>query len=176
MQPFTNATIDIGTLPKYEATPLTTPNSKYWNIIVINLIIFLILIGIGLSILITFNDEVKTNWIIWTGLFITFSAFLFLLYRASFKRRGFALREKDIMYKSGLIAETTTIVPLNRIQHVALNEGLLSRMFHLGTLQIYTASGTSGNIHIAGVPIEQAKAMKEALVQRLVVNTETEGE
>lgn len=176
MQPFTNATIDIDTLPKYEATPLTTPNSKYWNIIVINLIIFLVLIGIGLSILITFNDKVKTNWIIWTGLFIAFSVFLFLLYRASFKRRGFALREKDIMYKSGVIAETTTIVPLNRIQHVALNEGLLSRIFHLGTLQIYTASGTSGNIHIAGIPIEQARAMKEALVQRLVVNSETESE
>ncbi|MNR37605.1 Bacterial membrane flanked domain protein [compost metagenome] len=75
-----------------------------------------------------------------------------------------------------MIAETTIIVPLNRIQHVSLSEGVLSRMFALGTLQIYTAGGSSGEIKIAGIPIEQAKALKEALVQRLVVNPETESE
>ncbi|MGV3546887.1 MAG: PH domain-containing protein [Pedobacter sp.] len=176
MQHFTNETIDLNTLPKYEETQLTTPDPKYWNIIVINLVLFLAFIGIGLTLITIFNEDAQHNWMIWTGLYIAAAIFLFLLFRASFKRRGFALREKDVLYKSGIIAETTTIVPLNRIQHVALNEGFLSRMFQLGTLQIYTAGGSSGDVRIAGVPIEQAKAMKEALVQRLVVNSEKESE
>lgn len=176
MQNFTNETIDLEQLPKYEETALTAPAPKYWKIIVINLTIFLFVIGAILTTFILIDAEVKSNWFIFAGIFIVFAAFLFLLFRASFKRRGFALREKDVLYKSGIIAETTTIVPLNRIQHVALNEGFLSRMFHLGTLQIYTAGGSSGEIRIAGVPIEQAKAMKEALVKRLVVNSETESE
>jgi len=174
MQHFTNETIDIQQLPKYEETLLAKPDRKYWNIILINLVIFLAFIGIGLALVLILNKEAQTNWMIWTGLYFAFAAFLFLLYRASFKRRGFALREKDVLYKSGIIAETTTIVPLNRIQHVALNEGFLSRMFQLGTLQIYTAGGSSGEIRIAGVPIEQAKAIKEALVQRLVINAKPE--
>lgn len=176
MQHFTNETINLDALPKYEETTLTHPDPKYWNLILINLVLFFTIIGIGLAIIIFFNEDTQHNWMIWTGLYIAFAAFLFLVFRASFKRRGFALREKDVLYKSGIIAETTTIVPLNRIQHVALNEGFLSRMFQLGTLQIYTAGGSSGEIRIAGVPIEQAKAMKEALVQRLVVNSEKESE
>ncbi len=174
MQNFSNSTIDLDTLPRYEETPLTHPDPKYWNVMVINLLLFLAFIGIGLTLLIIFNEEVQANWIICAGLYIAFAAFLFIIFRASFKRRGFALREKDVLYKSGIIAETTTIVPLNRIQHVALNEGFLSRMFHLGTLQIYTAGGSSGEIRIAGVPIEQAKAIKEALAQRLVIHSKPE--
>ncbi len=174
MQEFTNNTIDLGTLPKYEETALTTPDSKYWQIIVINLLIFLFVIGAGLAVITFIDEEMRANWFIFLGAFLVFAAFLFLVFRASFKRRGFALREKDVLYKSGIIAETTTIVPLNRIQHVALNEGFLSRMFKLGTLHIYTAGGSSGEIRIAGVPIEQAKALKEALVQRLVVNSALE--
>ncbi|MNJ93165.1 Bacterial membrane flanked domain protein [compost metagenome] len=176
MQNFSNSTIDLDTLPKYEETALTAPAPKYWRIIVINLIIFLFIIAAGLGTLLLINDEVQSNWLIFVGIFAAFAAFLFLIFRASFKRRGFALREKDILYKSGVIAETTIIVPLNRIQHVSLSEGVLSRMFALGTLQIYTAGGSSGEIKIAGIPIEQAKALKEALVQRLVVNPETESE
>ncbi len=174
MQAFTNSTIDLDTLPKYEEVPLTRLDPKYWRIIVINLIVFLAFIATGITLVIVFKNDLQTNWMLWGGLFIAFAAFLFLIYRASFKRRGFALREKDVLYKSGIIAETTTIVPLNRIQHVALNEGFLSRMFHLGSLQIYTAGGSSGEIKIAGVPIEQAKAIKETLVQRLVINAKPE--
>ncbi|WAC40669.1 PH domain-containing protein [Pedobacter sp. SL55] len=176
MQHFTNETIDLNALPKYEATKFTNPDQKYWNIMVINLTLFLLLIGIGLALIIFFNEDAQHNWMIWTSLYLVLATSLFLVFRASFKRRGFALREKDVLYKSGIIAETTTVIPLNRIQHVALNEGLLSRMFQLGTLHIYTAGGSSGEIRIAGVPIEQAKAIKEALAQSLVEIRKTTAE
>ncbi len=176
MQHFTNETIDLDTLPKHEETPLTHPDPKYWRVIIINLFIFLLLMAIGLGLLMLFNESVRMNWVLWTALFIVFAIFVCLIFRASFKRRGFALRKKDVLYKSGIIAEKTTVIPLNRIQHVALNEGMFSRMFGLGTLQIYTASGSSGEMHIAGIEIEQAKAIKEALVQRLVINTKAENE
>lgn len=172
MTAFTNETIDLDQLPKYEETTLTRPDPKYWLLLVINTSIFLVMAGIGLFTLLILNNDMGTNWEVWSALYVVFGVILFFVLSASFKRRGFALREKDVLYKSGIIAATTTIVPLNRIQHVALNEGVLSRIFKLGTLQIYTAGGSSGQISIAGIPIEQAKVMKEALVQRLVVQSE----
>ena len=173
MQVFTNATIDITELPKFQDTALTKPNAKYWNVIVINLILLLAVIGIAITILIIFQEKFRENWMIWTALYTALVLILFSIYKASFKRRGFALREKDVIYKSGIISETTTIIPLNRIQHVALNEGIFSRFFKLGTLQIYTAGGSSGEIHIAGIPIDQAKTIKEALVKRLDIQLAT---
>ncbi len=173
MQTFSNETIDIKQLPQFQDTALTKPNAKYWNVIVINLILLLAVLGGAITILIIFQDKVRENWMIWTGLYTALVLILFSIYKTSFKRRGFALREKDVIYKSGIISETTTIIPLNRIQHVALNEGVFSRFFNLGTLQIYTAGGSSGEIHIAGIPIEQAKTIKEALVKRLDVQLAT---
>jgi membrane protein YdbS with pleckstrin-like domain len=170
--PFTNTTIDIENLPRFEDVVLNNIDKKYWRVILINLFIFITLLGVALSILIIFTEHFRTNWWIYLLGLLGFSVFLLILYSASFKRRGFALREKDILYKSGVLAESTTIVPLNRIQHIALNEGIFSRIYGLATLQIYTASGNTGEIQISGIELQQAKNIKEALLNRLPVNTE----
>lgn len=167
MQEFTNETIDLANLPKYENVELTAPNPKYWNVIVINIGIVLLFIGVFLGLIFFLIDDVKTNPIYPIVGYVFFAALLFFIYRLSFKKRGFALREKDIIYKHGVIAETTTIIPINRIQHVALDEGITSRSYGLATLQIFTAGGATGHVHIAGIEVEKAKTIKEVLVKRL---------
>ena len=167
MQEFTNETIDLENLPKYQDVELTAPNPKYWNVIVINLSIILLLVGGAIATLFFLVDDEKPNPFYILAGYLVFSALLFLIHRLSFKKRGYALREKDIIYKHGLIAETTTIIPIHRIQHVALDEGITSRSYGLATLQIYTAGGASGHVHIAGIEVEKAKIIKEALIKRL---------
>lgn len=164
---FTNEQIDLNLLPTYESVVLTKPHPSYWKVIVINLSIFLLVLGIVLSALIIADSGVRNHLYLITGVFLAIAIFLFVLYRTSFKKRGFALREKDVIYKSGIIAETTTIVPLNRIQHVALNEGIFSRIFKLGKLQVYTAGGQSGHLMISGIEIEKAKSMRDLLLRKL---------
>ncbi|SDD95701.1 PH domain-containing protein [Pedobacter soli] len=164
---FTNEVIDISSLPKYEEIALQHPHSDYWKIICINLSIFLGLIGIGAAMLLFFINEVGTHAFLITAIYLALAAILFLLFRASFKKRGYSIRTHDVIYKSGIIAESTTIVPLNRIQHIELNEGILSRVFHLGSLQIFTAGGQTGHIHISGIPIETAKNIRDLLLKKL---------
>lgn len=167
MQAFTNETFDLDSLPKYQEIELTAPHPSYWKVIVINLVIFLFILGAAIASLILLVEDVNISPYVIIGSYLIFAILLFLLYRASFKKRGFALREKDIVYKSGIIAETTTIVPLNRIQHIALDEGIISRSYGLATLQIFTAGGQSGHLHIAGIEIEKAKSIKEMLLRKL---------
>jgi len=167
MEQFTNEAIDINLLPKYQEVDLKSPHPNYWKVILINTLIFIGITGAGLTIFIFSNEQTKPYSIYFIIGFIAISTLIFLLYRASFKKRGYALRDKDIIYKSGIIAETTSIIPLNRIQHVALNEGMFSRIYKLATLQIHTAGGVTGHIHIAGIPIDQARNIKEALLKKL---------
>ncbi|MBB2145341.1 PH domain-containing protein [Pedobacter sp. LMG 31464] len=167
MEEFTNENIDLNKLPHYQEITLTAPHPNYWKVILINIFIFLFLTGAGLTLFLIFNDEVKPQRLFIIGAYLIIVILIFVLYRASFKKRGFALREKDIIYKSGIIAETTTIVPLNRIQHVALDEGIFSRIFKLGKLQIFTAGGQSGHLHIGGIEIEKARSIKEMLLRKL---------
>ncbi|WP_406827350.1 PH domain-containing protein [Pedobacter sp. KACC 23697] len=175
---FTNETVNLEHLPKYEEVLLKQPHSSYWKIICINLVIFFVLLGIGTGSLLLFVTEIRPNAVWIVPLYFILTAVFFLLFRLSFKKRGYAIRTHDVIYKSGVIAESTTIVPLNRIQHIELNEGLFSRMYKLGSLQLFTAGGQTGHIHISGIAIEEAKNIRDLLLKKLELlenpTTETE--
>lgn len=167
MLQFTNETIDLEQLPSYQETILTKPHPSYFKVISLNLLVFLLVLALCIASFLYFDKQARINLFFIWGAYVALALLLFMLYWFSFKKRGYALRSKDIMYKSGIIAETTTIVPLNRIQHVALDEGIFSRLFKLGKLQIYTAGGQTGHLEIAGIPIMQAKSMKEILLKQI---------
>lgn len=107
-------------------------------------------------------------------LIIAFGGFLFWINRMAFKKRGFAIREKDLLYRSGVLATTTIIVPFNRIQHIAVNEGVFSRMYGLAALEIYTAGGSSSDLTISGIEKEKAISIKEFLMNNINISTPSE--
>lgn len=164
---FTNQTINLDQLPRYEEISLKQPHPSYWKIICINLVIFFVALGIGTGLTLFFVEEIRPNAVWIVPLYFILAVILFLIYRLSFKKRGYAVRTHDVIYKSGIIAESTTIVPLNRIQHIELNEGIFSRIFKLGSLQIFTAGGQSGHIHISGIAINEAKSIRDLLLKKL---------
>lgn len=164
---FTNDTLDIGDLPKYEEVPLNAVSKKYWNVVVINLIIFLLILAAGAAALLYFSIASRPYIYAIIGGYAALSIILFLLYKTDIGRRGYAVREKDILYRSGIIAISITIIPFSRIQHIALDEGLFSRMYNLGQLRIFTAGGSTGSLHIPGIEIEQARQIKEILMKQI---------
>src|SRR5690606_3919022 len=139
------------TLPKYEEVVFEKLQPKYWNVIVINLMIFtLILLGAVAITFISVYSSNKTDLGVGFYVAILVAALLiislsFWMNRISFQKRGFMIREKDLLYKSGILSTTTTIVPFNRIQHIAINEGMFSRMYDLASLEIYTAGGSTSD-------------------------------
>lgn len=172
MQEFTNDPIDIEALPNYEQAQLKTLHPKYWNVVMIHIGIFLFLLAAGIAALVVFNSEAKQHIILFSALYIVLAVLLIALNRADISRRGFAVRDKDIIYRNGVIALTTTIVPFSRIQHIALHEGLFARMFGLAALNIFTAGGSSGSLHIPGIEIEEARRIKEMLMKQITKTEE----
>jgi hypothetical protein len=76
-------------------------------------------------------------------------------------------REHDAIYKSGVISQTTTIIPYKRIQHVALHQGLFSRYFKLASLEMFTAGGSSTDLEINGLTLEDAQRYKIWIIQKI---------
>ena len=58
-----------------------------------------------------------------------------------------------IEIKKGIFYRTHTVIPISRIQHVAVTQGVLQRPFKLSTVQIHTA-GDTVQIHTAGDVME----------------------
>lgn len=166
---FTNENIDINELPNFEEVQLNQLQSKYFNVIAINLSLFnffILILFFGISF---FKSDLFSNrvWMI-MGAFIGAMIFLsFFLAKLSFNKKGYAFRTHDAIFKEGFISETTTIIPFNRVQHVALHQGFISRKLGLAYIELFTAGGSSSDLKIPGILLEDAQKIKNLVSQKI---------
>ena len=169
MNEFTNNPIDITQLPKFEEVQLKGLNPKYITVLLFNFSLFLILVIGGFSTLFYFKQDAFSNMIWMTVVvgIVLFLAGLVLFTKFSFHKKGYAFREHDAIYKSGLISETTTIIPFNRVQHVALHQGFISRKLGLASIELFTAGGSSSDLEIPGLLLADAQIIKNLVSQKI---------
>ena len=89
---------------------------------------------------------------------------LWLIGRQVSAHRFLEARE-DIIVARGRWWRSVTVVPYGRIQFIDLDEGPFLRVFGLATLKLNTASASSDAV-IAGLPREDARALRERLSDR----------
>lgn len=174
MNEFKNQTINISTLPKFEETALNPLQKDYFKVMLIQfgIVYGILLIGIIALYFISIKEFIQDKIIYFVigWLFLLILNFLYL--RISFAKKGFAIREHDVIFKSGVISETTTIVTNNRVQHVALHQGMLSRIFGLASIELFTAGGSSSDLKINGLLFEDALKIKENVSLKIVEITD----
>ncbi|TDE53436.1 PH domain-containing protein [Flavobacterium sp. GT3P67] len=169
MENFTNEIIDINQLPKFEEVTFTNLHPKYIRVVLINVAIIigiLILVPVLISV---FKPELFSGrvWLV-LGAFIPIISLLIIVFSyIGFQKKGFAFRKHDVLFRHGIIAVNTVVIPYNRVQHVALHEGLVSRFFGLAKIEIFTAGGSSSDIEIPGIEKEQAENIKQLLMGKI---------
>jgi len=167
MENFSNETIDTTQLPKFEEVEFTVLHADYWKVTLLNVFFFFLLAGAGLGVLLFLNRGLLVFAV---GILAAYFIFLFLvllLSRISFKKKGFAFRTHDVLFRHGIIATNTIVIPYNRIQHVALHEGLVSRYFGLAKIEVFTAGGSSSDLEVPGIAIDQAENIKQLLMGKI---------
>lgn len=169
MENFTNETLNLNSLPKFEEVNFSPLHKNYLKVVYINIAITLLILAIGIGVLLCFNEDLQyTSFYLVFGISYLILAIIVLFSSiSSVKKRGLAIREKDILYKRGLISTTTTMIPFNRVQHVAMHEGVFSRIFNLAQIQIFTAGGSTSDVKISGIEKEKAESIKELLMQKI---------
>jgi membrane protein YdbS with pleckstrin-like domain len=78
----------------------------------------------------------------------------------------YAVREHDLLIRSGVVFRRWSAIPLARVQHVDTRQGPLERSFGLQRLLVYTASGVSADGVIPGLSEGDAHALRDALARR----------
>lgn len=167
MEHFTNEVIDTMQLPRFEAVVLSKLDSKYGKVIGINILITFLFFGVGLAALLFFNPGLQDYWLQFLILYAVVIAFVVLFSVVSLKKKAFAFRTHDVIFQSGVIATNTIVIPYNRVQHVALHEGFVSRFFGLAKVEIFTAGGSASDISIPGIALAQAEDIKQLLMGKI---------
>lgn len=99
--------------------------------------------------------------------YILFTAGVFIIGTASFKRKAYAVREKDVIYRTGWIFQKLHIIPFNRVQHCVVQSGPVERKFKLASISIYTAASNIHDISIKGLLPDEAESLKSFIMQQI---------
>ena len=164
---FKNDVLEVNSLPKYEEVELISFAPAYLLKRNITTSIWLVIVAVALTITYMLGEEFRR--------FLPYAVVLFLLiftwsYVSNyqwFRKSGYAVRDRDIIYKRGFLFEKTTIVPFNRVQHVSTNRGVLDKMLELSTLNVFTAGGSGSDVALPGLKPATADSLKEALAARM---------
>lgn len=167
MENFSNETIDTAQLPRFEEVPMTTLHANYWKVSAITLGMVFGILGIALGLAVHFIAELWVHGIKLLSVWLVLTILSFVFSFIGFRKKAFAFRNHDVLFRHGIIATTTIVIPYNRIQHVALHEGFVSRFFGLATIEIFTAGGSSSDIEIPGIEKQQAENIKQLLMGKI---------
>jgi membrane protein YdbS with pleckstrin-like domain len=160
--------IAVTSFPEITKTDFKPIENKYLKVILINTFIGFVII----FVLVFFADykslfELIENTIwIYVGIVFAFISIL-LVKNIGFKKRKYAVREKDISYKSGVFFKKLTTVPFSRVQHIEIDEKPVSRLFGLASLSVYTAGDSSDDLVIKGITKEMASQIKEFISTKI---------
>ena len=167
---FENNEIDIGSLPKVELGTFQKLDSNYLVVSYIGSFIFFLMLGFGL-IVAYFITDISDIPYLFLGLMVFWGLWTltsFILTGLGFKMKGYILRDKDIVYRKGVIFKSLTTIPFNRVQHCEVSQGLIQRMFDLHTLQIFTAGGSNSDLSIPGLKADTAQRIKNFIINKTV--------
>jgi len=89
-----------------------------------------------------------------------------LILPKAFAHKGFAVREHDITYRSGIVFPSVTTVPFCKIQQVSLRQNPVSRLFGLYAVDIVNGAQMQAETVIPGLSLEKAEEMKSLLIER----------
>ena len=89
-------------------------------------------------------------------------------------RRGYVVREKDILYRSGVLWCSVRAFPLNRVQHIKRGSTPLDRRFGLASLWVFPAGGTGSRIR--GLGRDTAERLRAYISERIGAEAEAQAE
>lgn len=91
---------------------------------------------------------------------------LWLLPKA-YHYKGFAIREHDISYRSGLVFPKMVTIPFCRIQQVDVTQSFVHRIMGLYAIHLVNGAQTLSSVTIPGMTAERANDVKELIMSKI---------
>ena len=171
---FLNEQVEIEDIPQVQNLEYKGLHRNYLTVELLGISILWIVIGLAILMNIIFNSEIRGTIFppLLFGFWILLVATTSFVVVKGFKRKKYALRERDIVYQQGLIWRKFVVLPFNRVQHAEVHQGPIERIFDLGKLKVYTAGGSSSDLTISGLEVKKAQSLKHFILQKTVMDEE----
>lgn len=166
---FNNPAIEIPALPRAEDIDLVPVERNYWKVLQLRWLFtasgLLAAGALGIGFVHKFQKPVVIG--VAAGAWILTILLNYVFMRQSFRRTAYAMREKDVLFRTGWIIRRTQVCPFNRIQHCSVHAGPLERRYGLSSISLFTAGSNGSDIRIPGVTEATAASMREFIMQKV---------
>ena len=104
--------------------------------------------------------EAKIHWVI----FISWRSLFTLLMHPLLEwlSSEFAVTNKRVIWKEGIISRTTGEMTLGKIENVQVEQGVVGRILNYGTVALVGTGGTRESFDLIGAPLRFRKAILQA--------------
>jgi membrane protein YdbS with pleckstrin-like domain len=172
---FENSQIEVDLLPQLEEITLKPLQRNYLKAQMLLSLIWILILLIIISIIFIALPEwsqKKVLLFIATPIFLLIGVLPMIITYFGFYRKGYAVRQRDILYKTGLFWRKTVILPFIRIQHSEVTHGPIDRMYKLASLKLFTAGGSTSDLSIPGLLDVEAHKLKDYIAQKTDLDEE----
>lgn len=170
---FENPSVDLNLLPSTEDIVYNKLAIGYLWVMILRSNAFFIILSVVAGIITFVNNDFEIKiWLYIVGGWFLFWILFNVMIPFKYNKKGYAVRELDITYKSGLWWRKKIIIPFNRIQHCEVQQGPFSKIFGLRSLTVYTAGGGNSDLRVAGIPEQQAEDLKEFVLSKITTENE----
>ncbi len=81
--------------------------------------------------------------------------------------KGYALRENDITYRSGVVFPKITTIPFSKMQQVSVKQNPISKIFRLYSVEVVNGAQAMASLTIPGLTNERANQIKSIVISKL---------
>lgn len=165
---FSNATVDLDSLPQFDEVPLHGVDPRYPRLVLAVALLAELpaLIAVTIVIFVVPPISLPLRFAIWAAVLGVLALVPWVAFRWVSALR-YAVREHDVIRSSGLFWTTEILQPIKRIQHVEQTQGPLDKWLGLSTIKLYSAG--TGNVTLRIPGLEAARA---AAISRLILGFE----
>lgn len=132
------------------------------------LIIYMLMMSLALLLL--FIEEMSFRYtllIVTESILAVAAAINLMLIPKAVAFKGFAVREHDITYRSGIIFPSVTTVPFRKIQQVSIRQTPASRIMGLYSVSVSSGAQTLSEIRIPGLTGKRANEIKTLITEHI---------
>ena len=167
MDLFSNEAVEVGSLPRAEETTLLPIEPLYWKVLQWSwMITWVLVVLLATTIILIVSPRDLLLWVSTLPPLLLAAFLTHWLLRKSNSRKAYAVRDKDIIYRSGWLIRRISICPFNRIQHCSINSGPFERKLGLASLSVHTAGTEGADIKIPGLKEETAFALRDFIMSK----------
>lgn len=130
------------------------------------LLIYLCLMVLPLFLILTKDFSYRGIIIIGLECSLIIAAFInLLLIPKAYTYKGFAIREHDISYRSGIIFPSVITIPFCKIQEVSIRQNPVTRLFGLYSIDITNGAQFQAKTSIPGLTKERTNEIKAVIIE-----------